>query len=84
MLSNEHNLTARSTSEDAKFNERQTETFSLSLKPESSGPSSRENLANIAEECVGSTINPLVSSFFELDTCLLGPTTSVGISGICR
>jgi hypothetical protein len=36
-------------SEDAKFNERQTETFSLSLKPESSGPSSRENLANIAE-----------------------------------
>lgn len=48
-MSNEHNLTARSTSEDAKFNERQTETFRLSLKPGSSGPSSRENLANIAE-----------------------------------
>jgi hypothetical protein len=48
-MSNEHNLTVQSTIEDAKFNERQRETFSLSLKPGSSGPSSRENLANIAE-----------------------------------
>jgi hypothetical protein len=62
-MSNEHNLTARSTSEDAKFNERQTETFSLSLKPESSGPSSRENLANIAhtELCLQFAYNKIHS-----------------------
>jgi hypothetical protein len=48
-MSNDNNRMAWTTSEDVEFNERQIETFSLSLKPGSSGPSSRENLANIAE-----------------------------------
>jgi hypothetical protein len=42
-MSNDINLTVQSTIEDAKFNERQRETFSLGLKPGSSGPSSRSS-----------------------------------------
>jgi hypothetical protein len=47
-MSNDNNRMAWTTSEDVEFNERQLGTFSLSLKPGSSGPSSRENLTNMA------------------------------------